>query len=456
MIATRFRSILTTGGAALVSQLLVLVTMPVTARVFDETAFGALGLVVALSNILSVLAHLGYAEAVLAADNHQDADRIVQLVYWICGASIVPVALLSWAAIRFDILGYGALPLWAIGFVVAQVLFITLTFVYQQRVIRAEQYGLLAKSHLALGAARCIGQLSMALALANAAGLMLAEVASRVATTLTLYPSLPKAAVDPAAGAGAAVLMPVARQQGVFASHRAVAISLNTLNLALPVLIVSQHFSLVEVGAFSLTLSVIYAPIGYVQKALGDVFTGTYRSLLEVNLAQARRAILQMFALLTAMGLASGLVLYIFGVPIFQLVFGARWQLAGQTASLFAPVIALMVVIVPLATSLNILGRAGITLAFNLMRLAGLIAVMLAVGPYGLGLPADSAGGGGRGVRAVSAYGMMIDCDKLACLAREFVSHVEADFKLFALATIAYVFFIFEYIVYMQDTYTLF
>lgn len=381
MIATRFRSILTTGGAALVSQLLVLITMPVTARVFDETAFGALGLVVALSNILSVLAHLGFAEAVLAADSHPEADRIVQLVYWICGACVAPVALLSWAAIRFDILGYGALPLWAIAFVVAQVVFITLTFVYQQRVIRAEQYGLLAKSHLALGAARCVGQLSMALAFATTAGLMLAEVASRVATTLTLYPSLPKAPADP--DADAAALIPVARKHGVFASHRAVAISLNTINLALPVLIVSQHFSLVEVGAFTLTLSVIYAPIGYVQKALGDVFTGTYRSLLEDDAKAAKRAILQMFGLLTAMGLASGLILHFFGEPLFTLVFGAKWLLAGQTASQFAPVIALMVIIVPLATSLNILGRAGITLAFNLMRLAGLIAVMLAVGPYG-------------------------------------------------------------------------
>lgn len=382
MILKRFSAVLRTGGAAAAAQLMVLATLPVAARLFDETAFGVLGLMVTMSNILAVAMHFGYVDAVIAARTDTDADDIVRLVLSIIFVAFIPLGGLVYVVILNDVLGYGTMPYWTIGPILVQAAAVAAGFTFQQRVIRNQKYGVLAGSHLALGGGRSTGQIAGGVLLPTALGLVLAEMFSRCAMAVFVISRCPRSLWNLWSRRDGIVRM--ALEFRSYAAMRAAGALLNMLNMSLPTLIIAQNFSLLEVGFISFTLAVIYAPIGLIQKALGDIFTGTYRSLLDTDVAQARRLFWLALGCLSALGAVAGGVLHFFGEPLFSFIFGEKWASAGLTAERFAPLVAVMTAVSPLSTSLNILRRADIGLAFNVARLALLVGVMVLVVPLEL------------------------------------------------------------------------
>ncbi len=373
----KFGAILQTGGAAAFAQALVLASLPIVSRIFDEEAFGVLGLVITLSNILVLVSHFGFIDAIMAADGDEDADDILRLISTLTILGAALNLLLVTAVIRFDILGYGKLPVWTTGFVVAHAAAVAIAFAFQQRLIRAQRYRALAASHLALGIGRSSGQVGMGFTVPTPVGLVTAELFSRAAMALFVLSRTPLTIFN-FTGRWQNMLR-VAHEFRGFAAVRCGGILLNTLNLALPTLIVARYFSLVEVGIISFTLSVVYAPIGLIQKAIGDVFMGTYRSALATSRREASLVFWQMGGLLSVVGLLAGATLYYLGDVVFTFVFGEKWALAGVTAALLSPMIALMTVVVPLSSIVNIRRKPGIVLVFNIVRLALLTGVFVLV-----------------------------------------------------------------------------
>jgi len=375
-----FGAMLRTGGAAALSQLIVLATMPIASRLFDETAFGILGLMMGLANILVITNHFGFIDAIVATDSDDDADTLLQLIIGLCAAGAVLNVLLVLGAINFDVLGYGKLPLWVAGFVVVQSATITLALAFQQRLVRTQNYSSLAGSHLALGGGRGGGQIIFGLLLPNSFGLLSAEFFSRLVTLAYLVARTPRGLWNMTGKANNMIRL--ARLFTNFAALRASGIFLNAVNLALPAIIVSRHFSIEDVGILSFALVLIYAPIGLIQKAIGDVFTGTYRAALDQSAFQARHVLRQMTSILVGIAVVFGVLAYTLGEPLFALIFGANWTASGRTVELLSPMIALMVLVVPLSTSLNILKRADIAVMFNLARLCGLSLLLWGAGAF--------------------------------------------------------------------------
>jgi O-antigen/teichoic acid export membrane protein len=370
---------LRTGGAAALAQLIVLATMPIASRLFDETAFGVLGLMTSLANILVLTAHLGYLDSMIAADSDEQADDLLGLIILLCVlGSVVNVGLVL-AAIQFDILGFGKLPLWVAGFVVAQSAAITIAFSFQQRLIRVERFGPLAASNLALGISRGTGQIGGGLLIPTPMGLVCAELFSRLAMAGFVVANSPRSLWF--FSGRLRNIVQLGRRFARFAGFRAVTTLLNGVNIALPTLIIANHFTLTDVGILSFALALIYAPIGLIQKAIGDVFTGTYRRTLPSDATQAWKIFLHTTLILAVIASAVGGGLWAFGEPIFGLIFGEAWRPSGRTAELLAPLIAMMTLVIPLSTSLNIMRRPGTALAFNVVRLLTLGGLLLLVAP---------------------------------------------------------------------------
>ena len=406
MTFSRVNAALLTGGAAAIAQLLVLATLPIAARLFDETAFGVMGLMVTMSNILAVAMNLGYMDAVIAARTDEDADDIVRLVLGIIIVALAPLAGLVYLVILNDMLGYGAMPYWTIGPILLQAAAIAAGFTFQQRIIRKQKYGNLAGSHLTLGGARAAGQIAGGVLLPTTFGLVLAELFSRCAMACFVISRSPRSLwrVWPRREA----IFRIAVDFRAYAAMRGAGAFVNMLNMSLPTLIIAQGFSLVEVGFISFTLAIIYAPIGLMQKALGDIFTGSYRSLLETDVVKARLLFRQSLGLFSLLGAFAGGILHFFGEPIFSVIFGQKWTAAGLTAERFAPLIAAMTVVLPLSTSLNILRRADISLSFNIARSLLLIGAMVLVAQLNLNYLQTISAIAIPSALAYAAYGAII------------------------------------------------
>lgn len=399
-------AMLRTGGAAALAQLIVLATMPIASRLFDEAAFGVLGLMTSLANILVLTVHLGYLDSMIAADSDEEADDLLGLIICLCVAGSVVNLFLVVGAIHFDVLGFGKLPWWTMGFVVAQSAAITIAFSFQQRLIRVERFGPLAGSNLALGVGRGAGQVGFGLLMATPLGLIIAELFSRLAMATFVIASSPRKL-----WVLSGRMMNIARlgrRFARFAAFRAATALLNGISLALPTLIIANHFTLNDVGILSFALALIYAPIGLIQKAIGDVFTGTYRRALSSDATQAWKVFLHTALILTLIASAVGGLLWGFGEPIFSLIFGETWRPSGRSAELLAPLIAMMTLVIPMSTSLNILRRPGIALAFNLVRVLALGGLLLLVVPLQMDYWQTVRGISVVGTLAYIGYGVAI------------------------------------------------
>lgn len=365
-------AMLRTGGAAAAGQAILLATMPVAARLFDEQAFGVLGLTVALSNLLSVLCHFGYADAIIAARTDVHAKGMSSTILCLALASSTVIAGAAWLMIAFDILGYSSLPAWTVLFVAVHAPVLALSLVLQQSLVRFRNYQSLALMHVSTGAGRGGGQIALGLAMPTSLGLVLSELLGRSAVLVPLWRrhlyrlSLPRRRI----------VSLLVRRYGKFSLLRALSILINTVNLALPLAIVSENFTLQQVGLLSFALSMIYAPLVLVQKAVGDVFTGRYIEAMRTGRDDARTAFASMAGLLSVLGVLVFAALWLAGPQLFAIVFGETWRQSGEIGATLAPAFGLMMLVLPLSATLNVLARSDIVVYFNLIRLAGFLSVL--------------------------------------------------------------------------------
>lgn len=358
-----FSGMILTGGAAAAGQLLVLATTPIATRLFDEQAFGTLGLFIAFSNILTIGAHFGLVDAILAAKDEAEADMLLFTAFVSIAVMTVPLGFVMYGLIAFDVFGAGDLPLWVAPATALQIAAVGLVMALQMAAIRQRSYRTLAGSHLALGAARGGGQVGFGLLGLGAFGLTASEIASRIATALVLLrlsPSLPR--MDRVALRNVGSILVAWRRFMVF---RTPATLLGVFKVSFPPLLVGAFFTVEQVGYFTLTTAVLFAPIGLLQKAIGDVFTGNYAAARQSNRREASRLLWRTAAGLGVIGLLMAAILYLTGPALFALVFGAPWRTSGEVAATLAPALWAMVLAAPLSPVLNVLRRPDLLMWFN-------------------------------------------------------------------------------------------
>src|SRR4029079_2588017 len=124
-------------------------------------------------------------------------------------------------------------------------------------------------------------------------------------------------------------------------------------------------------GLYTLMWSVIVAPGGLVQKAVGDVFIGHFAERFRTDRPTARRFLLRTAVVLSLISLGPGLVLWLWGGPGFAFLFGEPWRPAGRLASRMVRLLMADLVIGPLGGALNVANRPDAKLYFDAARLGG-------------------------------------------------------------------------------------
>jgi O-antigen/teichoic acid export membrane protein len=151
------------------------------------------------------------------------------------------------------------------------------------------------------------------------------------------------------------------------------------------------------VGWFSLAQHVIFLPIGLIAHAVSQVYAGTSPAAAREGPVRLRRVFLRTSLGLALIGAAPAIALALLGRPLFALVFGTEWAQAGTFASLMAPILFSTFVMSPLAYTLNVLGRVGLLLVWDVVRFVAVLGALI-------GVPAL----GGTAVEAVTAYSVTL------------------------------------------------
>lgn len=385
------RSVLALAGGGAAAQAVVFAARPVLTRLYSPEAFGVLGVFVALSSGIAVLATLRYEDAIALPEHEEDARSLLALTW---GAALAVCGLAALALLPRDLLA-GAFGVPDLAPLLPWVPLVALLYAYsngaQAWLGRGHAFRMIAFA-LALQALATVG-VQLAAVDSAGVGLVLGAAAGAVAFALLLVvPVLHQGVlreIDPSEVAR------VARRFRRFPRLGLPASALGQIGSRLPPLALGAAFGAATVGHFALAAMAVVVPLAFVTDAVGQVFG--------IHAAEAQRGgrlkplVLSTFRRLvgwTAYPVAAAAVT---GPLLFSLVFGADWETAGVYARFLAPWLGLSVLVPPLTRAFDATERQDRELWGSALHAAGVVGGLAAgatTGDPAFGVFALGVGGG--------------------------------------------------------------
>lgn len=142
-----------------------------------------------------------------------------------------------------------------------------------------------------------------------------------------------------------------------------------------PVLFMAAIYDAGTAGQFSLAVMALTLPVSVIGLSAGTALYGEAAKLINTDRPRVLTIATSIQKRLLLMALPPALVLFFLGEPIFALVFGEEWRMAGRFASVLAVSILFQFTSAPLIQVMNLLRSQAAFLVLSLIRMLGLAAV---------------------------------------------------------------------------------
>ena len=369
------RSVVTLASGTAAAQLLLVLTVPVLARLYTPADYGALAVYSSTLAVLVVLASLRYETAIPLPEDEETAGSLLALTLAILAgmAALVTLLIWVWGDAFVSAVNVPSLRryLWLIpvGFIGAGT--------YQALsywAIRRREFRRVARTKLSQGVGQVATQITLGLGGAGPLGLIVGDVIGRVAGAGGL--ALAAFRTRPPARVTAAGLKAVAVRYRRFPLLTTWSGLFNVGSLQLPSLVFSAAFGAAAAGLYSLSYKMLVLPTMLVAQAVGQVFLSRAATL--AGEPERLRRLTERTALgLFAAGLPAFVAVGLAGPQLFAVLLGSRWEEAGRYAQVLSPWFALWLVSNPLSGLLSVREWQGSALAFSglefVLRLGALL-----------------------------------------------------------------------------------
>ncbi len=319
-----------TGIAA--AQAISLVFMPFLTRLYGPEAFGALAAFTAVINIITPLATLGYANAIVMPDTEEGATAVARLSL-VCAAIVAPVVLI------FVHLFQARLAIWTgleaapdlLYLIPLSMLLGALLSVANQTAIREGLFKAKAVSHVASTLLMNIGKLAGGLLTPTGLLLIVLSMVGKALNFLMLLARVPRqGAFEVRRWFGTAGICNAAAEQRDFALYRMPQSVINAASLGLPVLVLTALFGASAAGQYSVTTLVLGAPIMLIGQSVLEVFFPRITEVVRQDPAKAAPLIRRATFGMALIGVIPFGILALWGDVILPWVLGDEWLRAGE------------------------------------------------------------------------------------------------------------------------------
>jgi O-antigen/teichoic acid export membrane protein len=380
--AGMLRHVMVMLGGTAAAQLVTLALVPLITRLYSPEMFGSLGVLLGVVAICQVPALAGFHRAIPVADSPRQVRALIVLS---AGSTAVTTALVT--VVVIGLLGVAPwlgselrplLPYVPLAVAAASVYELATFAAVRRRAYRP--LSLSKFTHAGVGSSL---QLGLGWLACGPAGLVLGEVLGRIVACLPLV--LPRQH----AGVSAPRRTPLgatARRYRRFVVCGAPAQLMNQAGLYLPTLLLAMIGGVDVAGAFYMAQRCLQLPLALIGRSVSRVLLGEAAQLWREAPEQLRPLLLQTsrkLLLVAAPPLAATLF---FGPTLFEVILGARWQLAGLFAQIFAIAALANFAAAPTMQILTVTNREDRLLVWGLLRVA-LTAAAIVV-PYLAGQPA--------------------------------------------------------------------
>ena len=377
------RNVLTLLSGTAIAQLIPLLATPVLTRIYTPEQFGALAILLAVANPLSLLVCGRYDLTVVLPRDDERANVLARLALLLAVVVSLVLGGLLWS-FREPLSGLmgGEVALFPV--LLAPLLFLLMGFFQPLNnwLIRKQAFRAMSVNKMV----QTTGITLVSLGLgwwAFEHGLMVGYVAG-----WALYVAFGAMQVRWKGFRFRPLQFTAMREAALayrsFPLYNALPAVMNTATLSIPVFLLTRVFDEQVTGQFNLCRQTIFLPVTFFATSFMQVYMQRASSTVAAGgavLPSLRRSV----QLLGALALGLVLVLLTAGPFLFGLVFGAQWTEAGTYARILALPIALQFVVVPLTPLLPALGHIR---AYSIWQVLYFVSVLL-LGFVAFALPSD-------------------------------------------------------------------
>lgn len=373
--------------------LAVLLATPVLSRLYSPEQFGAYGAFVAVLAMASALAGLRYDIAVPVPESDESAARLAVLALSFVGVVAVVAGIVA-GAVGWSPGGGEASPWFGVLLAVGLAALGTYQ-VATAWAVRTRDYRVLSTSRMTRSVAQVVAQIGLGTFGAPGLGLMIGHVVGSFAGMLRMLRALLRF-VTPSTLRLRGLLAAAGRYKN-YPIYSVPSGLLNAAGNQLPLLIVLAVYGPATAGAFAFTQRVLSAPLTVISQAVGQVFTGEFRSLMHAEPGRAAALYVNTVGRLALAALVPVALLALVAPAAFALVFGQEWEFSGTLARVMAPMLFAQFVALPVSSVLNLLQQTRLQLGYDVGRvILGLSPLIVltrlgqdpsaAVGGYAIGM----------------------------------------------------------------------
>lgn len=352
--------------ASAVSQIFPIIVAPIISRLYSPEEFGTYGLYYAASTVLSSIATLSLANAILTEKTDADAATAVQTSIAVAAGGTIGLLLLL-AAIPAPVIAYvlgdidQGLLMW-LPFNVFLGAASTCTYYW---VLRKGRYRYLAINKLTFAMMTASLQVIIGFFSIGALGLILANLVGQ-ALVLALYIAhLSRADSGAFRRPTALALIDSTRRNRQLALFTTPAGLVNSLGTYLPDFFLNRVFGPAVLGQYSLGMRVVGFPLSFVSTIVQDIF----RRDASREFADSKRCVRSFrtyFAIMAAFSLIV-LIPALFVLDwVFPVVFGSQWGAAANYVQALGALLVIRFISSPLSFIWIITGRQKLDLLWQI------------------------------------------------------------------------------------------
>lgn len=356
------------GGSA-IGQALVMLSMPLVTRLYSQADMGVFGVFMSFIAFASVGVALRYDLAIVAARDKFEADVLLIASIALAVPCVVIASVVLYGMIRFDILGYGALPGWsAMAMFVALLatgVFSSLRFWYVGR----RKFGEISQALVSQGAGRAIIPVILGWLSSGWTSLLGSEILGRMLGVARLARGAWPEARRTFAALDARHCAQVLRRYWKYPVVFLPSSMIDALATSLPLPIISSLFGVSAAGQYFLVARLASAPTALISSGVADVFHAKIAEAARTDKSLVHSIMKSAMKKLTVVSLGIYLPIALISPFLFALVFGESWQQAGTLMAIQSLACITGLVVSPLSRALAVSKNPELKLLPDLVRL---------------------------------------------------------------------------------------
>lgn len=372
-------------AGTVLARLIALVSVPILARLYSPAEHGVLAIFTSLITILAPILSLRYSLVVPLPRRDGTALNAFMLSFWLNVILAVILALVLWGCGPWLLGNLSMDPLQPWWYLIVLGAYVASTYeLFTMWATRKQNYGLIARTKVTQSAFGEAIKIAMGLLDFRQIGLLIGYIVSQGAGIGTMWRGFHQDYRACRRQLSGRRMWQIAKSYAGFPGYRLTSQLLLAFSVQAPLIFMAALYGPSLTGQLGLAMMALSLPISLVGQAIGQAFYGEIARLPPRSGAKIERLTVDVQKRLFMAGLPFSVALYFFAEPMFSIILGRDWQIAGRYAEYLAPFVLMQLVSAPLMQVINVLRTQRLFLIINILRAFGIFGLYLFATNYSL------------------------------------------------------------------------